>query len=208
VEVTVRLKGDGMARVEVEERLTGVGAMQWRSMLRRLDRARLNKLFEHAALGMVFPGASLEQLTFRDEKATERPLGMRYVFSTANLARLEQGKLLLKVGLYHPFLSRLYLGLARRQHGLQVAFHSPTTVNLRVIPPAGGAIAPPPRVDLRTPFGDLRREARSAADGSLALRTELRVSFRRIPSAEFPSFARFATTVDAHFKAEAQVRPR
>jgi cellulose synthase operon protein C len=205
VGVQLRFHPDGTARLEVEEKLQGVGAQQWRTMLRRVDRERLKKLFEGSALGMVFPGAALERLSFDGEKAPALPLVLRYAFTTSSLVRQQQGKLLLKIGLYQPYLSQLYVGLARRQRALQVGFHAPATMTMKITPPPGLAVGTlPAAVDVQTSFGSFSRTVRRDVDGTVSVTARFRLRFRRISTAEYADFARFARTVDDHFKAELQ----
>jgi tetratricopeptide (TPR) repeat protein len=204
VQAKVKLEADGTARVEVVEDLSGSTAIMLRATSRKADPEQLRKLFEGSVLNYYFPGAVLDQLAIDPDRDRGRSLRLSYSFRTGNLARIEQGALQVKVGLFAPQLSRFYLGLARRERALQVAHHVPTEVELLIAPPPGFRPAPLARVQVQGEFGRFRREATASFGGRLRIATSLEVEFRRIAPADLERFARFARSVDDHFQAEAR----
>lgn len=201
----VETRANGTALVEATERQQGLLAQEWRRLFAKSggpEGPEAAKLFEQQ-LGAAFPGASLRGLRVLNGNQPERPLELRYTFRLKNLCHHDQGNLLCRAGFHGPELQRHYVKLARRSQAMQLGFHVPTTVELDLAPPPGYGLArPPATVHLITDHGSFRRDVRQGEGGRVRLTTRFQLAFGRVPPARYPSFVRFARSVDRHFKLE------
>jgi tetratricopeptide (TPR) repeat protein len=197
LDLRIVVGADGSGRCDAVERLGGLWAQRWREALDSIERGRLREAFEQRFLGVNFPGASLSSVKVKRGRV-EHPLELRYSFRLPNLCRLEGGRLRCPAGFLAPSLQRRYVKLSRRRHPLMVGLHPPTVVELTVSPPRGYRLAAaPPRIDLSTTHGSLKRgPARRSEGGQVRQRHALRVEQRRVSKKSFPGFARFARRVD------------
>jgi hypothetical protein len=207
VGLEVRVQPDGKALVKAVERVQGLGGQQWRRVLGKVSRTRFRRLFEQQFLGSHFPGASLQRLEIRGRHQLSRPLELRYEFVATDLCRREQGRMQCRIAAFSPRLRQRYLRLKRRRLPLQLGFHPPYTIRLKLVPPSGHRIAGLPGARRITgAFGSLRSSVRVAGRG-LEMRTELRIAFARVSPAAYPRFSRFAAAVDEHFEREVELSP-
>jgi hypothetical protein len=198
----VAIASDGEAKVEAIDRISGIGAVRWRGVLEKVDKARLRDLFEQRYLGQVFPGAALGKLAVVDRARPDRPLELRYTFSQPGLCTPSAGQLRCMVKVNPLQLQRRYAQLARRRFPLQIAFDTPLTLELELVPPPGyrvDSVPPPARVQSR--FGSfVRRGGPRGAGGTVSLSLAARVRFGRVPTSQYPELAAFARAVDRHLE--------
>lgn len=196
VKLKARIAPDGTASIAAVLRVQGRVAQRWRQMISRTDKSQLRKVFEQSYLSEHFPGATLIQLEIDNKTRIERPLKMTFSFRTPHMCRAERGGLACKVGLYPAYLRQTYVKLARRTYSLQLNFHTPTTIELTIIPPRGySAVDSPRRLRLDEPFGTYVRTIQRKED-RLTIRTEFGMPFHRVNPARYPAFIRFADRVD------------
>jgi hypothetical protein len=205
VHLDARVQPDGEVLLQAVERVQGLGAQEWRRALGKVSRTRFRRLFEQQFLGSHFPGASLQRLEIRGRHQLSRPLELRYDFVATDLCRREQGRMRCRAAVFSPRLRQLYLRLKRRRLPLQLGFHPPTTIRLKLVPPPGYRITGLPGTRrISGAFGSLLGTVRGTGRG-IESRTALRIAFSRVSPAAYPRFSRFAAAVDEHFEREVQL---
>jgi hypothetical protein len=195
VTLSIVLAPDGSARVRARERLTGVGAQEWRESLDQMPGDQLNKEFEQRWLGYFFAGATLQRLAIEGREDPSKELVLAYEFSLARLGRRAGGRLAVPASFFALELSKRYVALAQREYPLVVLEHPPTALHVEVqLPPGARAVLPSPAT-VRATFG--RFEWRGSASGDrVKLERRSAVPLGRVPPAAYRRFVGFAAAVD------------
>jgi tetratricopeptide (TPR) repeat protein len=195
VELTVALRPDGSARVRARERLTGIGAQEWRESLDQMPGDQINKEFEQRWLGYFFAGATLDRLAVEGRGDPSQELVLAYDFTLARLGRRTGQRVSLPVAFFALELAKRYVAVAQREYPLVVLEHPPTELRVTVELPAGARATVPAAVVLSSDFGRFAWRGRVAGD-RVTLERRSAVPLGRVAPAAYRSFVGFAAAVD------------
>jgi len=191
----VALADDGAATVQGMEEYRGIEAAALRASLERVDPQARRQAVERA-LSRSFRAPVLLDLEFDGEGDLERPLVMRWSARVDHWARVEDGRAVVDAPLFPARLASRFLQRARRETPLLVSADERSALEVTVALPAGWAPVPATAADIGSPFGRYRRVERTEA-GRLVREDRFELLRNRVAPADYPSFAAFASTVDA-----------
>ena len=191
----VALAEDGAATMDGAEEYRGYEAAALRASMERLDAPARRQAVERA-LSRSFRGPALLDLRFEGEDDLDRPLVVRWSARVERWARVEDGRAVVDAPLVPARLGSRFLQRASRETALLLAADERSTLDLSVSLPTGWSPLPATAADVRSPFGRYVRSERAEA-GRLLREDRFELLRGRIAPAGYPSFAGFATAVDA-----------
>lgn len=206
VEVSVALRRDGGARVEVIETQRGTFAAQWRNDLEEIPEDVLEQQFESQYVASFLPGGDLRRLSITGRDDPNGPLVLRYEVELGSLAReTREGRVL--PPLFRARLAPQFASAASRTTTMLVASGLALDVSVRVTLPDGAAFpGAPADVALSSVHGAEMRQQSAAGARELTVRRSYRIPRMRVSPADYPAFARFCREADDAEAAEIRVR--
>jgi hypothetical protein len=191
----VALEADGGATMTGSEEYRGHDAAALRASLSQLDVSSRRQAVERA-LSRSLPAPELLDLKFEGEDDLEAPLLLRWSVRVARWARVEDGRATVDSPLFPAQLASRFLQRATRETALLVPADERNALELTIELPSGWTAVPGPAAEVRTPFGVYRRTER-AEPGRLVREDGFELLRARVTPAQYPSFAQFASAVDA-----------
>ena len=205
VSLELKLEASGAASGTGRDEHFGFEAASLKDALERLDRDQRKQAVE-SMLGRGLRGVSLEQLSTEHETEIGGSATLVYALHV-ELARRDAEQLFVPSSLSPARLTRRWAGTGERNVALLL--DAPEMVTARetiALPKARHLQHPPQPVELKTPFGDYRWNARED-NGSLIIEESLHLPQQRVAAADYAAFAAFARGVDEAQSQELLIAP-
>jgi hypothetical protein len=192
----IKLGVDGSATVDAQEIVTGSEAASYREYY---EAAGTRKERLERSLSALYPGLTLESQRFETLDDLEQPIRYDYRIAVPKFATWDGDELRLAPSVLGDLVQE-YARLPKRMHTLDLAGRR-VYVEQRLIqlPPSLHAAVLPLGGEATSPFGRLKLEF-STQDGSINVRTELRISQDRIAPSEYAEWRRWVEAADQLLK--------
>jgi tetratricopeptide (TPR) repeat protein len=206
VTLDITLHEDGSAVGTITEELTGVLAAGWRSDLREIAGAEIEKRFEERYLSTAVVGAALSSLTIKELDDPEAPLILEYEIEVPQLGLRDEHAFGIEVPFPITLVKRVG-GLPSRSTPAVLASYVEKEVDATIHLPDGfSAKTRTSRATARSKWGDAESQITIAA-GLVRAGYKARLHADRIAPAEYVDFIDFAHRIDRATKLEFRAFP-
>ena len=193
--VDVQMGAGGAAEVKVVESHEGAAASGWRSTLRDIPEAELDRVMREAYVGRMFPGANVTELGIENFEDQEAPLRIGFAAEVPRFGRAAGAGTLVP----HLFPADLAQELAQRPSRKTTLGVGSEAVE--IVTTIRGVVSPErsaqqlPRVELEGYGGSRYVREASVENGALVIRRSLVLPETNVPPEAYAEFAEFCRAV-------------
>lgn len=191
------MQPDGSATVYGSERLTLSASPGFRMAVRSMpDPAEFESALERSLVG-AFPGLQLQSVNVLNIEAIDEPVELEYVFTMPNLARVENGALVVDSRLSEMDLRSMLASLPDRTLPLRVSAPFRTSFEATLVAPEGYTFVHD-GASFESEFGSIqvRREIQNDG-GELRVSRTLDMPVVTLPAEDYPGLVSFLNEIES-----------